>query len=298
MGNDVKPRKVDKRAVKKRRALLAGSHNIKKTQEQKAAALRDQLGRAIAAPPSSSTRRADSRSTAWYVDHSFQLQTAVNGVADAAAAISGTTRWASIGEGGNLHVVNEGDAGAEHNFGLVAAERMLAPSGEWWQAAKRQRLAFGWSDGNGKHGLSAECLRSIVRYDGDMISELELQRRKDAGCELQHVKLSRMQCGNEQLAKDFTHFAIDGEPERTKILRWYVRSRGKPGRSRLLARCHPGCLSQSSEGNGKPTMRPVIDGQRMFLVPLRDIAAGEPVTHKYNTAPLEARVAGVRGSRV
>ena len=295
MGHSSKPRKVDKRAVKKQRALLAGSHKMKKTQEQKVAALRDPVGRAVAAPPSLFTRRrADSQCD----DHSFRLQTAVNGVADAAAAISGTTRWASIGAGGNLHVVNEGDAGSEHNFGLVAAERMVAPSGKWWNAAKRQGLASGWSDGDGKHGLSAECLRSIVRYDGDMISEVELERRKDAGRALEHVKLSRLQYGDKQLAKDFSHYAIDGGALRTKILRAYVRSRGKPGRSAQLARCHPGCLSQSSAGSGRPTTRPVIDGQRMFLVPLRDMAAGQRVTHKYNTAPLEARAACVHGSRV
>ena len=290
MERSPRKRKVDKRAAKKNRALLAGAHKIKKTQEMKVAILRDELDGAVAAPVSRFTRRADKH----YDEQSFRLHSAVSRVADAAASISGTTRWANIGEGGNLYIVNEGDT-SEYNFGLVAAQPMVAPSQEWWRAARGQRLGVGWSDGEGTHGLSADCLRSIVRYDGEMLCEVELKRRREAGQhELAHVKLSRFMNGNEMLIEDFNHYAIDGSTERKKILHWYVRSRGKPNRSVHLARCHPGCLSQSS---GKPTMRPVIDGPRMFLVPLRDINVGERVTHKYNTDPLEARAACLRQSR-
>ena len=61
----------------------------------------------------------------------------------------------------------------------------------------------------------------------------------------------------------------------------------------LLSRLGLGCLSNSTYPHrDKANMATVLDGPQMFLVPLRDIEAGEELTHYYNVDSLIRHVRG------
>ena len=60
------------------------------------------------------------------------------------------------------------------DLGIFATKRLSAPPASFWEAAKNCRTRPGWSRGEGAHGLAPHELRSIVEYEGEILSQTQL----------------------------------------------------------------------------------------------------------------------------
>ena len=210
-------------------------------------------------------------------------------------------RWAHVGGAGprgagNLRIVSMDTTrprGAiDADLGIVATKRLSAPA-SFWKAAKNYRTSPGWSRGQGAHGLAPRELRSIVEYQGEILSQSQLSSALSGLSERQvlrtHVKLFVRQYGTPTEAAGLvvTH-AINPHDVREKV-RVAMARRDET----LLSRLGLGCLSNSTYPHKrKANMATVLDGPQMFLVPLRDIEVGEELTHYYNVDSLIRHVRG------
>ena len=182
----------------------------------------------------------------------------------------------------NLRVVVDK---SKSQLSLAATAPLVAPSQEWWKRAKANSLQHGWSLGMGGDGLDEAQRRSLVHYEGDVLSEVQLGARVAAGGARTHVKLFVRQHGTRASAEDLVRTrAIDAGGVRATVARCVARRAG--GDAQTLAALGLGCLSDAASRK-LSTTTPVRDGRRMFLVPLREIKPGEPITHWYNWQSLE-----------
>ena len=227
-------------------------------------------------------------------------------------------RHAHAGRGGNLVIVNMGEKRSRHDFGLVAAAPLLAPSPRWRERAHRRSLAPGWSRGVGADGLDAPWLASIVEYEGTTLSPsqaAELLREgapaaarahraarnatptpalcpspadprwRRAGHSHSHWKRRvETQYGTRPDATLTAQLAaVDGATIRAQAV--LAHTRRAAGDAERLARLGLGCLSNAASA-AVATTEVVCDGASMFLVPRRDLRAGEALTHVYNWVAL------------
>ena len=182
-------------------------------------------------------------------------------------------------------------------MGIVATKPFSAPPASFWEAAKSYRASPGWSRGEGTHGLAPHELRSIVEYQGEILSQTQLSSALSGLSDRQvlrtHVKLFVRQCGTPTEAAGLvvTH-AINPNDVREKVRTAMAACGGRADES-LLSRLGLGCLSNSTYPNRHmANMATVLDGPQVFLVPLRDIEVGEELTHYYNVDSLIRHVRG------
>mmetsp|Transcript_6386 Transcript_6386/g.21174 ORF Transcript_6386/g.21174 Transcript_6386/m.21174 type:complete len:142 (-) Transcript_6386:107-532(-) len=138
--------------------------------------------------------------------------------------------------------------------------------------------------GEGTHRLAPHELRSIVEYEGEILSQTQLSSALAGLSERPvlrtHVKLFVRQYGTPTEADGLVAIhAINPHDVREKVRAAMAACGGRADET-LLSRLGLGCLSNSTYPHrDKANMATVLDGPQMFLVPLRDIEAGEELTH-------------------
>ena len=301
MNSLVKP--LSKKAKKKMRATVALL--AKQQQRQEAAASEAQAEASLALecdkPLTRSTGDGRTAKEADRVQAEVQRWRAESDLDYAKRGFVGG-RWAHVGGAGprgagNLRIVSMDTTrprGAiDADLGIVATKRLSAPPASFWKAAKNYRTSPGWSRGQGAHGLAPRELRSIVEYQGEILSQSQLSSALSGLSERQvlrtHVKLFVRQYGTPTEAAGLVvSHAINPHDVREKV-RVAMARRDET----LLSRLGLGCLSNSTYPHKrKANMATVLDGPQMFLVPLRDIEVGEELTHYYNVDSLIRHVRG------
>jgi hypothetical protein len=193
-----------------------------------------------------------------------------------------------------LEIVMETMEDGRRALSLQAASTLHPPSDVWWKKAHAEKLLPGWADGVGEDALDVTGRKSIVEYEGDVLSETQLAARLTLpGYKHTHVKLFKRQAGTKLTeAEEKIWHAIDGAAVRADVLALLTR-RGA-GDMCKVAHYGLGCLSDAAQSRRMNNTAVVRDGVRMFLVPLRKIEIGEKITHFYNWMSLDASEKAVR----
>ena len=122
---------------------------------------------------------------------------------------------------------------------------------------------------------------SLIEYEGHLVSEVECAKLPSHT----HVKLFKRQWGTPQPAATF--HGVDGRRVREAVVA--LRASRAPGAAARMAQLGLGALSDGVLSRLAATTVVVRDELRMFLVPRRELSAGDAITHYYNYESLVNR---------